>query len=610
MTLNQTNNFRIVTPHACVIIWNYNDRLGVNPTTNATINTINETILDTISCTSIHTSKGKGSPAGSFTFELAPWCDWVSRITAGSWCTILMSNQPITPAQLPGTGSADPSYVKMIGKIESVRADVVVDDEGARHTRYVATGTDWGHIFNNTLYIDNLIASASDPTNQGNAIAVALQQQMTGDGNTPSSFKVVDNLVTLLGIFGSSTKGLTEASSAINRIDKSIYDFLIPPEMARYFNFVDADGNIITGDAATQISNILTLQTGKLSAYNTYADTNEAYGFIDPFSLQGTNSFWQILLDNSNPALNELYNEIEWDSNNQGGISPSLTIYNRIKPFSYVGGIPTPPTTVLSQAQPQYNVNSSDPASSLRSYFTFIKTHTIDNVRVLTMNVGTNWRDKYNFVEIRPLFQDFDILAGWTAQKSQGFDTIAFNREGFRPMIVGTKQFPVDPSKGGIYNADQLVSWVALLKEWYFNTHKLLNGTLTMTGSTEYVAVGNNILFEAGLINPTININNAAANSNMNTNYVLAHVENIENHFNVTPEGARTYTTVIQFVRGIVVNKSGNNYIPVGSGSLDELASTLQQAQYGNTVNTVSTSDGLNDPSHPIDPDPKKLRGT
>jgi hypothetical protein len=586
MTLNQTNNYRITTPHAAVIVWNYNDRLGADPTDASSINDVNEIILSTVSCTSIQTSKSKGSPAGSFTITLAPTRDWVSAITAGSWCTILMSNRPITKAQLD---NADPNFVKMIGKIDTVRANVQVDDDGARHTTYVVTGSDWGYIFNNVLYIDNLIAAANDPTNQGNTIALALQQQLFGEGNTPQSFKVADNLVALLGIFGVSSSGLDAAGTDINRINKSIYDFLIPVQMSTYFNFIDADNNV---NQSTMLSDLLTLQTGKLTSYNSYQDTNEAYGFIDPFSLQGTNSFWQILMDNSNPALNEMYNEIEWETSNSGKIGPSLTIFNRIKPFSY-----------------RTDLSTTDSENSLRSQFTLLKTHTIDNVKVTSVNVGTNWRDKYNFVEIRPQFQDFEILAGWTAQKSQGADTQAFNREGFRPLIIGTKQFPVDPSvKGSQYDASLLTSWVSLLKEWFFDTHKLLNGTITVKGGSEYIGVGNNILFEAALINPTMNLN-LGANKSVNTNYILAHVENVDHTFTVADDGARNYTTNIQFVRGIVVNKSNGNFTLVGSGSIDELASDIA-GKTENTTNTFGTSDGISDSTHPIDPDPRKLRGT
>jgi hypothetical protein len=590
MALTQTNNYRIVTPHAAVIVWNYNDRLGADPSQGSTINTVNQTILSTVSCVSIQTNKSKGSPAGSFSITLAPSRDWISQITAGSWCTILMSNGPITQAQLPTTGHADPAFVKMVGKIESVIVDVVVDDEGARQSRYTITGTDWGYIFNNILYIDNLIAAAGDPTNQGNTIAIVLQKMLFGDGNTPQSFKVVDNLVALLGIFGANSPGLDAVSAAINRLNKSVYDFLIPNEMARYFNFIDGEGNVNTSN---KLSDLLTLQAGRLIAYNEYKDTDEAYGYIDPFSLQGTNSFWQILMDNNNPALNELYNEIEWETGNNGKVGPSLTIFNRIKPFSYRTNPPANTAPVAT--------------SHLRSQFTLLKTHEIDNVTVMSVSAGTNWRDKYNFVEIRPQFQDFKILANWVAQKSQGSDPEAFNREGFRPLIIGTKQLPVSPASEGQFDPNQLTSWIALLKEWYFDTHRLLNGTLTMRGSTEYLAVGNNILFEAGLVNPTMNLNTGASKS-VNTNYILAHIENVQNTFTVSPDGARTYITSVQFVRGVVVNKVNGNYTLVGSGSLDELANQLR-GQYENTVNTFSTSDGINDATHPIDPDPNKLRG-
>jgi hypothetical protein len=487
-----------------------------------------------------------------------------------------MSNSPITQAQLK---NADPNFVKMIGKVESVRAEVTVDDEGARHTRYVMTGVDWGYIFNNVLYIDNLIAAASDPVNQGNTLALILQRMLFGDGNTPKSFKVSDNLVALIGIFGTTTTELTQAAGAINRLGKSVYDFIIPNEMARYFNFVDADGNVNT---STKISDLLGLQTGRLTGYDSYTDTNEAYGYIDPFSLQGTNTFWQILLENSNPTMNELYNEIDWTQSNSGNVGPSLTIFNRIKPFSY-----------------RTDLDTSAAEQKIRSPFNLLKTHTIDNVMVMGVNVGTNWRDKYNFIEVRPQFQDFNILQNWTAQKSQGFDELAFNREGFRPMVFGTKQFPVDPSSTtGTFSADQLTTWIALLKEWYFDTHKLLNGTLTMKGSTEYIGVGNNIMFEAGLINPTANLNDGQ-NTSTDKAYVLGHVESVEHSFTVDEKGTRTFVTTIQFVRGIIVNNAKNN---IGSGSLDQLASTLQGRAYKNAANTFGTSD-------PSDPDSQKLRG-
>lgn len=566
MALNSANNFKITTPHAAVIVWNYDDRLGADPSDLSTLNEISTKIISTVSCMSIQTTKSKSNPAGNFQIVLAPTKNWVAELTAGSWCAILMSNEPITQDQLT---SADARFVKMFGKIEGVRAEVAVDEEGARHTRYLVSGTDWGDIFNSTLYVDNLIAAANDPVNLGNTIALALYKSLFGDGNSPIKFNTADLLVQMMGIFGATTSGsLAAKAKAINRLDKSVYDFLIPTEMVQYFNFLDGDGN---PNQSNKLSDLLGLQVGRLSDYDTYEDTNESYGYIDPFSLQGTNSFWQVLIENSNPTINEMYNEIDWEDDGTGNLAPSLTVFNRIKPFSYRA------------------VTSSAAAAKLRSPFNLIKAHFINSVKVMNVSAGTNWKDKYNFIEVRPQFSDLKVIEGWTAQKSQGSDPAAFNREGFRPLILGSKQFPVDPTKEGagfLFAPDMVSVWVDLLKEWYFDTHRMLNGTLTMQGTTEYIGVGNNIMFDAGLINPTSNFNQDDSSSVRS--YILAHVESVEHTFNVGQDGARVYATIVRFVRGILVDE---NKQVIGNGSLDQLSSDMDESQYINSANTVTMSD-------------------
>lgn len=560
------SQFKILTPHAAVIVWNYADRLGSESVSS--LNAIEETIISTLSCISIQTAKSKGNPAGSFQLVLAPFKNWVSTITAGSWCCILMSNNKITPESLK---RADPTMVKMVGKIETVRCETQQVD-GTRQTRYLVSGTDWGHIFNNTLYVDNFLAAANDPKLQGNAAAVALRNALFGKGNSPQSFAVKDNLRSLLNVFGNKLDGFTDTGSDINRLAKSNYDFVMPQEMVDFFKFVGPNGKT---SKEKMITRVLNLKTGKLIAPDKYDDAVEAYGYIDPFSLQGTNSFWQILLDNSNPALNEMYNEIAWTDD-----GPSLMLYNRIKPFSFAS-------------------SSSDASvARLRSPFQNVKTHIIEDDTVIAVNAGTNWRDKYNFIEVKPQFQDFNIIANWTKQKTQLADEKAFFREGFRPLIVGTKQFPVSPNAQS-FNPDQLRSWVKLMKEWYFDTHRLLNGTITMTGTSEYIGVGNNIRFDAGLINPTPNINSASNNKKQNQ-YILAHVENVSHSFTVNQEGAREYITTIQFVRGIIVNQNGTIF---GQGKLDKFPNDILPTDDRNRTNVVSTSEDE-------DPDPQKVHGT
>jgi hypothetical protein len=568
-----SNQFKIRTPHAAVIVWNYVDRLGSGGTDK--LQETEKAIISTLSLVSIQTSKSKSTPQGSFQLVLAPYKNWVSTITAGSWCAILMSNEPITEQDLQ---HANKKHVKMIGKIESVRVDTTISEDGARRTQFMVSGVDWGHIFNNTIYVDNLLAGPNDPQSQGNGVAVALRNAMFGDGGTQKSFAVADNLSSLIRIFGSSLKGFSKTGNDINRLAKSVYDFKMPNAMVEYFNIKNSSGARVRHQEMTKVLNLV---TGSLKGPQKYYDGRESVGFIDPFSLQGTNSFWQILLENSNPALNEMIAELNWDDGPSDGMS--FTLYNRIKPFSFKG----------------FNPRAAVPKGP-KSMFQYLKTHDIENDTVMSINAGTNWRDKCNFIEIKPEFQDFNIFANWSKKKTQNADPDAFEREGFRPMIVGTKQFPTKGASGTPISVDfdQLPGWTELMREWYFDTHRMLNGTLVMVGTTDYIGVGENIRFDAGLINPTPNINKSSYNAQKNQ-FVLAHVENISHSFSVTPDGARTYTTTIQFVRGLIVN--GEN-VSAEQGLLDKMVDNPGPDGDKNTTNVASTSEDR-------DPDPQKVKG-
>ena len=568
----------IVTPHAAVLVWNYVDRIG-----NEGVQKLDETekvIISTLSCISIETNKAKSQPNGSFQLVLAPFKNWVSTLTAGSWCCLMMSNEPINEKDLK---KANKKHVKMIGKIESVRVATEMQSDGSRRTLYYVSGVDWGHIFNNTVYVDNLIASPNDPVNQGNTVAVALRNTLFGKDGTPKSFAVKDNLRSIVNIFGQSLTGLTKAGTDINRLATAIYNFRMPRAMVEYFDFKGPDGKI---SKDMRLNKVLNLTTGSLKTYNSYTDTREAQGFINPFSLQGSHSFWQILLENSNPALNEMFCDMQWDQRD-GNNEMALTLFNRIKPFSYKDFSP-----------------KAGNVKGPKSFFQNVKINKIDNTRVLSVNAGTNWRDKYNFIEVKPQFQDFIIIANWYKQKSQNFDAKAFEREGFRPMIVDTKQFPTEGNRSNDASSvavdwNQLEGWTKLLREWYFDTHRMLNGTITIQGTDDYIGVGENIKFDAGLINATPNMNKATVEKGKNLE-VLAHVESVNHKFTVAGDGARTYMTTIQFVRGIIVD--GDN-VRVGEGTLDKDAELVSPGEDRNRANVVSTSTDE-------DPDPQKVRGS
>jgi len=150
---------KINNPNAIVIIYNYQDRLGDSKLskTEDDVFKIDQIILNSLSLKSVTTQKSKSNPAGNFEFRLAPLKNWVTAITPGSWCVILMSNESLNDKAKYGGGKVEEKSFKMMGRIESVRCiSNVNQSSGAIESEYIVTGVDWGVIFASKFYVDPL----------------------------------------------------------------------------------------------------------------------------------------------------------------------------------------------------------------------------------------------------------------------------------------------------------------------------------------------------------------------------------------------------------------------------------------------------------------------
>ena len=551
---NTPTTFKITTPHAAIKIWNYVDRMTAEgaDTALSDSNMVKEEIISTVSCSTIQTVKEKNSPMGSFNFVLAPTRNWTAVITPGSWCAIMMSNEPIEKADFT---KANPKLLKMVGKITTARTSVTVNSEGARATQFLVSGEDWGYVFHNILYVDPLIADQNDKHyDQGNTIFKVLIPILERKG-TALVTKIKDNLETLLEVFGRpiSAQGKTA------RLGKNTSNLLFPSKLAEFLglpvNAVLPNVDLVSG----------ALQNSE----GQYTDVDDGMGYIESFSLVGSHNLWQVLQDNANYVLNEMFADMVWDANGQ----VQFTLFNRIKPFAY-------------RDQPV-----DQKSAALRSLFKYVPSHKIDSVQIKSVNAGTNWSDKYNFLEIKPEGSDWALFENLVKQKNQAWDdksTAVFDREGFRPMILTAKQLPYTNPNTFMANPSALESWAKLLQEWYFETHRMLNGEIAMTGSTEYITVGNNIMFDAEVLGVKHNMNagHAAADQTKH-HFVLGQIETVRNVFQVDEEGARSFQTVITFVRGIIVDE---NKTLVGDGTLDALSTDMAKDDTVNDRTIVATT--------------------
>jgi hypothetical protein len=541
-------NFRVRTPHAAVKIWNYVDRMSADGANFTPANEVREEIVSTVSCSAIQTIKAKADPVGKFNLVLAPTRNWTAVITPGSWCVIMMSNEPITREDFK---KANPRLVKMVGKIETVRTQVVTNQDGSRSTNFLVSGQDWGHVLNSTLYIDPLIMDQKENNyDQGTSLFAALVQATLKDG-TPTPSPIKNNLAALLNLFGLS---LVNIEGKITRLGKNTHSPLMPRQMSEFFGF-----------STSEIMKTIELVSGALQSDGAYSDVPDGLGWINPYSLAGSHNLWQVLQDNGNYALNEMFSDIVWEDG-----SARLALFNRIRPFAF-----------------RESALSSE-SVELRSHFKYVPAHHLDDVSIMSVNAGTNWRDKYNFLEIKPEIAEFNILENWTKQKSQIWDRESndvFDREGFRPLIFTTKQLPyLDINGTQQPDIDSLTKWTSLLQEWYFDTHRLLNGQIVMTGSSEYITVGNNIMFDAGILGVKPNLNSGMLDVSKRY-YILAHVETVKHAFQVDDSGSRSFQTTLDFVRGIIVDAQKNL---VGEGVLDTLSISMPAAASMNDVTVIA----------------------
>ena len=344
----------ITNPNAAVIIYSYVDRLGSEKVVDGSINenTVEEMVI-TEELISVRTNKVKSAPAGNFEIQLAPSINWITAITPGSWCVILMSRDAIAIDTSGNDNTVKESELRMIGRIDSVRLSSVVSPEGTISSAYVATGVDWGSVFDSCFYLDSAFKPNYENKN-GQIVLNEIFQDYLAYGKTgkkdkktqgqadedsskkkPAAGKTTTETVKTLLLFWGNSEPFesqsTENGGTDNILGKAVNQFSIPEALARYLGF--ATGNTVK----TTISELIKFRGGVLIGDDIYSDTDDksdpmrsdGLSIINPQSLFSMPSMWQLLMAHCNPTLNEMLCDIRFEDG-----KPNLTLYKRIKPFS------------------------------------------------------------------------------------------------------------------------------------------------------------------------------------------------------------------------------------------------------------------------------------
>jgi hypothetical protein len=202
-----------------------------------------------------------------------------------------------------------------------------------------------------------------------------------------------------------------------------------------------------------------------------------------------------------------------------------------------------------------------------------------------------------------PRFQNQDLFTTALKLQSQFYDHPSIKRDGFTPMTMTINYLPKSTSVDKQYDIERIYAYKYLGKEWYFDTHKMLNGSITIIGQDNYIQVGDNIIFKAENLSSNYNTNTDTL-LNKNAAHITAHVENISHRATVSPDGARSFITDIQFVRGIVTNGNGDRLSAEAEQTLDQDANKISEFQERLSDRVIGTSSGKDGKQ---DPDQQKM---
>lgn len=539
----------INSPNIKIIIWNYKTKLSIDSIND--FEKVNEVEQIDISnfVIDFQTTKSK-SGIGQFQIRLAPIYNWQGILTPGSWVCIMATNKK----EINDKRVSKESFL-MIGKISDIRYSMQVLENGARASMYYINGEDWSSVFDTKVYFDPLLMPQALEKLSGPAQQLLILMNNLTDIYKQKSIPTTSDLFKgILNLFSSQLYSIAE--SVENKVNIELCaggQLLIPSSVLEFLGVPSSPNNInfLLGDTGVK------LFEGRLVGKGVYNNEDPTCTLLDVSSLFGTNSLISIFQNVGNCIINEIFSDAYFD---EKGLF-YFALFKRIKPF----------------CTRQINNKIIEPFISMFDFLphTFIPDHNI-----ISLSIGVNNKDRYNFIEVMPSQQYTNVPAYANAvkAKSQITEPASVARDGFKPMIIGTKHVMLTDDKLEL-SIEKLTGWKDLLKEWYFNSHGVLNGTITFIGLDDYIGVGQNILFPAKVLGGKL------SKEQKEDSMILAHVESV-NHSVTLENHARTYISSVNFVRGVLSDKEGKILLKHGT-TFDQ---NFDELQYYKNYNTIDTT--------------------
>lgn len=549
-----------------VIVYNYKNRdpdLLVGPLSAASFD-VSETKEIKIghAITGITCTKSKSSPYGSFSITLKPTSEWTKIIVPGSWCAIFMSNTSIDQTRLNNkaikVGDNYACPLKMVGLIMAVRVSKGISQDGAVTTTYTLNGYDFGYLFTSSIYVNQLF--------QAQVLAGkydAVWSNLTFPDNDSAIGDPVLNINRILNAWSEISSSSISVGASIDVKPPSIR-IVVPGDVAKLLGTKkEVIGFILTaiGLDNRKGEKVIPIKGGSAENFEP-----ELIGqkYFEPRRLIINNTLWGMINEYMNPTLNEAYCDLHVCKAEDISSLSNLGSFASIASGAAAGSQVVQPIFVMRQipfSTPQYK--QIVPAAAIQvvpsppgnlypvTLLTDLPKTIIPAHKVIQYDVGFSEYERVNFTELNA----FDINV---QQKSFGsiqtdnkptWEDGAIKRFGLRPKVVYGADY-------GFSATDKLNTanrWRGLIRDWFFNNHRYVNGTVECIGLDEHIAIGENLVLEK--------------------ENLLAHIESYTHTFTVDNEsGSKIFRTSIEFTKGLSAKSNSLMFTTVYGSVLASVA--------------------------------------
>lgn len=483
---------------------------------------------------SIDTAKGKGG-VGTFSVALGSSTNWLNVLAPGSWVMIYMSDKIISGKKINEVDSG----LKMIGIIRSVRKVESLDPgTGTKAIRYYVTGEDFQSVFHSPIYLSTW---AKDSPASG--VIEAINFLEAAARNKPPHVVVS----ALAQVFLGATTNVSAKTGKITTgklldLTRKGQPYVVPPSLkSAVLGTSKVQNNLFTDMVTFFLQDNL---PGVLGNYVQIGNTVDT---------------WSLLKAYCHPILNEIYTDLlPVNVNGTTRLLPSLVF--RAIPFSsekaqktiskaantmhdggtdvVFGASKTPKFAIRvnNRARGDYEAKKKKYTALSTGHHLFVS-RDISEDEIMMFSTGKSDGERFNQFYVFPNLNQVNVqsigehaLTQMVVGGNKDFiDPISTGRYGSRPYVADSDY---------LFDSNSLIPQANLwVRDLWFRSHLFENGQVQVIGSSMPVAVGTNVRFVDRVIVPG------------KPESCIAHVEKVDNKFEVSANGVKHFSTVISFVR-------------------------------------------------------------